>query len=64
MDTPPLDFPSSFWTAAFQTLQPLDGSSGQLSIGRNGVYLIYQEEKITSFEVVPWEQFLSTVENS
>jgi hypothetical protein len=64
MDTPSPDFPSSFWTAVSQTLQPRNGSSGQLSIGRNGVYLINREENVTIFEVVAWEQFLSAVDNS
>lgn len=49
--------PLSFWAA----LAPDNDCSGQLVIGKRGVYLIDRAETVTSFALVPWEQVVPEV---
>lgn len=38
--------------------------SGQLRIGKRGVYLVRGDEKLRSLQLIPWDRILAVLENS
>jgi hypothetical protein len=62
MDSLLSDSSSSRLAAFCRELQPRDGSAGQMTVGKQGVYLIDRNGKVASFELVRWQQLLSRSE--
>ena len=59
MDSSRSDLLSSVCRALSAKLAPVNSTSGQLTIGKQGVYLIDRSQKVTEFRLVRWEQVLA-----